>query len=94
MKLIIDIPKHTYESIKEYYDKLGVGTAVDVKVSSIAEGIPLPKRHGRLIDADALIDSFELADFDGDEYSCIDNACSIVNSISAIIEADKAESEE
>ena len=51
MRLIIDIPEDYYEIVKH-----------DVQVGNdylpfklIAKGTPLPKGHGRLIDADALI---------------------------------------
>ena len=51
MKILIDIPEEYYEIIKH-----------DVKVNHndfkpyeiIANGTPLPKGHGRLIDADAI----------------------------------------
>ena len=45
MKLIIDIPEEDYKR----------GT---VMASAIRNGIPLPKGHGRLIDADALKETF------------------------------------
>lgn len=53
MRLIIDIPDKTYE----YYVKLS--NKNDEQLSAyerlILNGIPLPKGHGRLIDADALL---------------------------------------
>lgn len=47
MKIVIDIPDKDYERIMtsnevEYYEL------------KIAQGIPLPKGHGRLIDADTI----------------------------------------
>lgn len=54
MKRIIDIPEYEYERIKEFYDALPDGGEVDAKVVYIAESVPLPKGHGRLIDGDAL----------------------------------------
>ena len=50
----------------------------------IAQGIPLPKGHGRLIDADKLWDSYH--DLDYDFYEALDLA-------DTIIEADKGEQE-
>lgn len=78
MKLIIDIPKDYYEIIK--YD-------VDNHLTHyrpfeiIANGTPLPEEHGRLIDADVLVDGME------DDYEL----CELVNSTPTII---KSESEE
>lgn len=57
MKLVIDIPERTYEQIK-FYAEMGIGTTVD---EIVLNGTPLPEHHGRLIDADKLIDSI-LAD--------------------------------
>ena len=50
----------------------------------ILNGTPLPKGHGRLIDADVVVDGFE------DNYEL----CIAVNSTPTIIEADKAGEEE
>lgn len=52
MKLIIDINKEEYEECKEYVAKSFVYTKLD---SIIANGTPLPKGHGRLIDADRFV---------------------------------------
>ena len=79
MKLIIDIPKDYYEIIK--YD-------VDNHLTHyrpfeiIANGIPLPKEHGRLIDADILVDGME------DDYEF----CEAVNATPTIIDAEKENS--
>lgn len=54
MKLVIDIPEERYELMKE---KSMFGR-VDVWKDAIRNGTPLPKGHGRLIDADALRTSF------------------------------------
>lgn len=52
MKLIIDIPKEIYKASKiinvKYED------VVQIPLEVIANGTPLPKGHGRLIDADKL----------------------------------------
>ena len=50
MKLIIDIPEEDYSLAKR---QVAVGFTNPLKMS-IANGTPLPKGHGRLIDADAL----------------------------------------
>ena len=51
MKIVIDIDEHYYELLKH-----DVEQGNDYKpIVLIANGTPLPKGHGRLIDADALI---------------------------------------
>ena len=52
MKLIIDIPDNEYKHMREYYEKNDI---VEATYSYIYYGTPLPKGHGRLIDADAFI---------------------------------------
>lgn len=47
MQIMIDIPKHIYEHIKEVYEH---SHTVEATYSYIYHGIPLPKGHGRLID--------------------------------------------
>ena len=58
MQIVIDIPKRTYEQLKflreQGFD--GFETIID---KAVANGTPLPKEHGRLIDADALIKQLE-----------------------------------
>lgn len=49
MKLIIDIPDEAYEKLKSK------STLDNIAESIIANGTPLPKGHGRLIDANALL---------------------------------------
>lgn len=85
MQIVIDIPEEYYDYIKEhhymdrYYD-----TREKSKIfCAIKNGTPLPKGHGRLIDADVLVDGME------DNYEF----CEAVNATPTIIEADRAESE-
>lgn len=51
MQIVIDIP----EGLKDVFEHRNV-TALDVEMmrKAIKNGTPLPKGHGRLIDADAL----------------------------------------
>ena len=81
MHIVIDIPDYDYRQIKEYYEK---NDTVEATYSYIYHGTPLPKGHGRLIDADVLVDGME------DDYE----VCEAVNATPTIIEADKAESED
>lgn len=54
MKIVIDISEHYYEILKH-----DVEQGNDYKpIVLIANGTPLPKGHGRLIDADAVIKDF------------------------------------
>ncbi len=56
MKLIIDIPNIIYQRYLKGERDLG---DADVIMNRIKNGTPLPKGHGRLIDADAYIDKHE-----------------------------------
>lgn len=79
MELIIDIPEKIYKSskiINVLYEDV-----IQIPLEVIANGIPLPKGHGRLIDADKLWDLYH--DLDYDFYEAI-------HDITTIIEADKA----
>lgn len=52
MKVVIDIPEEIYKELKSYYKNITGGLVIH---EAIANGTPLPKGHGRLIDADALL---------------------------------------
>ena len=52
MQIVIDIDERDYETAKRW-GKIGEWTTVDCIMEAIANGTPLPKHHGRLIDADA-----------------------------------------
>lgn len=84
IELVIKIPEEKYKEIITYKEgcfKLGYFETI------IANGIPLPKGHGRLIDADAYAKRYSPTNINGrigEEYIIAPT----------IIEADKAESEE
>jgi len=82
MEIVIKIHEKDYQSMKNGHIPYSV-------LSAIMNGIPLPKGHGRLIDADdiALID--EQFYIPSDYYV----AESAINDTPTIIEAYKAESE-
>lgn len=80
MQIIIDISNNDYEYLKktsfvEDEKRVFEQTAGDRKgtmmlfrlIDSVKNGTPLPKGHGRLIDADRLYDDFEYADYDFEE---------------------------
>ena len=87
MELVIKIPKEIYELCKR--DKLHYEDASLLEYS-VANGTPLPKGHGRLIDASNLL---TVTDYDGENektYILYDE----IEDAPTIIEADKAESED
>lgn len=53
MKIVIDIPDSIYNEIKDSED-LFRREPKNIILCAILDGTPLPKGHGRLIDADAL----------------------------------------
>ena len=58
MKLMIDIPKEEYELVQ--HGNKSYRTELEL-MNAVANGTLLPEHHGRLIDADKLVDSI-LAD--------------------------------
>lgn len=59
MKIVIDIPKDAYKEIIESDIRiLPLHTIYELE-NALLKGKPLPKGHGRLIDADALRKSFQ-----------------------------------
>lgn len=77
MQIVIDIPENYYKAIKEIPVEQSTADMLIIR-----NGTPLPKRHGRLIDADALeCDGFNRTS-DDYAFDCIDDA-------PTIIEADK-----
>ena len=92
MQIVIDIPDDVYERCRKY--ELHCGEA-EVLEGAVATGTPLSKGHGRLIDADDLLDRIGLEDNDSNRE---DNVGEIVtledfDFIPTIIEADRAKSE-
>jgi len=68
MKLIIDIPEEVYRSIQDN-DYCGISNA-DM-YNAVKNGTPLPKGHGRLIDADYLKDVILLHNFHGNNKNIV-----------------------
>lgn len=89
MELIIDIPEERFRDIQRIAEVQLESNHFKTAEQIVANGIPLPKGHGRLIDADdiALID--EQFYVSSDYYV----AESAIDDAPTIIEADKAESE-
>lgn len=58
MKIVIDIDEELYKNsiVERYHAEMGVGKSLlYALLKAIRNGTPLPKGHGRLIDADALL---------------------------------------
>lgn len=92
MQLVIEIPEGYYKAIKEIPVKQ---LTVDMLV--IRNGIPLPKRHGRLKDVDAFLSKVK-ADREHSAYVISWTADDVLNVLNnsytpTIIEADNIESE-
>ena len=90
MKIVIDIPEEMY---KEYvYVNLGRGngkTITDNLLKAIKNGTPLPKHHGRLIDADWVkntLDIYVINEYNGQFIRRND-----IDSIPTIIEGSESE---
>lgn len=83
MQIVIDIPEERYKHIQEEQwlpNRLLIEKA-------IANGTPLPKGHGDLIDRDDLLaDSYCIDDWGGNEVNIVD--VMTVKMADAIIEAD------
>lgn len=83
MKLVIDIPEEIYLNVKKdyLYD-------TEVIVNAFKNGTPLPKGHGKLIDADSMktIKNIQSANFNAVELIRL-----WIDKQDTIIEADKEE---
>ncbi len=56
MKLVIDIDEETYTRLKTALIINAGNTFYNKILTSVAEGTPLPKGHGELIDKDTVLD--------------------------------------
>ena len=73
MQIVIEIPKKLYIACEGLCKTLHLSLEED----AIGKGTPLPEHHGRLIDADVLVDGME------DDYEF----CEAVNATPTIIPA-------
>lgn len=83
MQIVIDIPEEEYEEIINRED-----CGLHVLTKAIANGTPLPKGHGRLIDADALY-SDGGGEWDGIGITKNTYSERVIKDAPTIIEADK-----
>jgi len=86
MKLVIEIPEEDYNFVKK---QVADGITNPLKMR-IAKGTPLPKGHGRLIDADTLEECKEVMNtiMNESEYAV---RMDEVRNVPTIIEADGGE---
>ena len=87
MRLVIDIDDKTYADIKKGIIYSSIRDVPQESVVAIANGIPLPKGHGRLIDVDKLkpqITYFGISDTPVEVVKC-----STIKNAPTIIKADK-----
>jgi len=92
MKLIIDIDE---EARNELFDIANNGRDISLSlqntmIMAIANGTPLPKGHGRLIDEDNIIECAEMAD-DSFEWGVYVVKMKYIRDMPTVIEADKGE---
>lgn len=76
MKIVIDIPEMTLLNITSRELLLCSREDIEKLEFAIKNGTPLPKGHGRLIDADKLWDSYH--DLDYDFYEALDLVDTII----------------
>ena len=86
MKIVVDIGEYEYARIKEYFDALPEGSVVDADKYRIANGTPLPKGHGRLIDADKLKSMYSI---NQGNFNTVVGIQKWIDHTETIIEADK-----
>ena len=85
IELVIKMPEEVYKQFRKDQKQKYVSAMISTDI--IANGTPLPKGHGRLIDADELLKEHPKMD----TYAFPSTA---IESAPTIIEADKAKSEE
>ena len=93
MKIVIDIDEDTYKDIKKGKVYSSMRDVPQESVLAIANGTPLPKGHGRLIDADAIEYTHAVARSLDDGYNW-NELCITENELydaPTIIEADRGE---
>ena len=88
MTLIIEIPEEDHNRIKDNSpDAFNYLTSWRL-YDAIKNGTPLPKGHGRLIDADALkTDAQTMTEWNGDVFRCVTERT--IDYAPTIIEADR-----
>ena len=92
MQIVIDIPEKVYNNIEPYLngETIKGGFNLFMALEIIKNGTPLPKGHGRLIDADKLELDDGYSNYDGYYHSY---SQSQICNAPTIVEADRGEEE-
>ena len=85
MELVIKIAEKTFDDLVKHGMLNYTNTGEIIK--SIKDGTPLPKGHGRLIDANVLENEFDATCSGECGYCCDESKCPVYNQ-STVIEAD------
>ena len=88
MQIVIELSDEIYKNIKEENSIYGINNGLSARITgkvvgAIQNGTPLPKGHGRLIDADAL---------NRKDVNCANVPMNFIDTAPTIIKADKTES--
>ena len=96
MKIVVEVSEKDYQNFLAQYmaDILDEKTPSHRAKIAIANGIPLPKGHGDLIDRSLLLEDMERAYRFANELVALGFAESFVEHAPTIIEADKEVAEE
>lgn len=87
MKVVIDISENDYRLACNYPDAL-----IACYAHYIKNGVPLPERHGRLVDADALIAKYgDWYTEEGTETGFIGTLEMLIKDAPAVVEAEGEE---
>ena len=97
MKIVIDVPEERYKAIQRIAE-VQLDRRTDTVEQIVANGTPLPKGHGRLIDADMLpiCHGVFLPRVNGNALGCPEDAVFVsdIEDAPTIIEADEKGEEE
>ena len=91
MELVIRIPDALYNTCKITSKMNGENEVADILIDAVANGTPLPKGHGRLIDADRLRSMYSI---NRANFNTVVGIQKWIDDAPTIIEADKAENKE
>ena len=86
MKIVIEIPDRIYKIVQNRTLNI---TDDEILENALKNGTPLPKGHGRLIDADALYESSRLCHTEEDGTACVEYR--EINDAPTIIEGSDSE---
>ena len=86
MQIVIDIPKTIYTNIKSSFSIKLSDANTDKVIKAIKNGTPLPKGHGKLIDAAQLMNYCQ-NQIDGHKYA----DCNVIARFPVVLNAEVSE---